>query len=275
MVLFFSLLLLFALTDNAFAHHQQRVLGDSTTSNPQIPPTTDGPGLILPDSPLFFLDQLKQNTRLLFAFSPEDKARIHSAVAGERLAELRFMLAKNNKSGIDTALKGVSENLQKAADETTTAQLSGRPVSSLAKTINTNIKQKQESLDVLERGENRELRFKVKAVQEALLNAKVKVEDALPEQELENEVEDDLHRMVEDEVENASASGKRMEHAIDVLTNLASEAARKQQIRREEALRHAIEVKNETLIRIQQKTLNKEKKSGSSGSESGSKSGED
>ncbi|MDO8639496.1 MAG: hypothetical protein Q7R53_01090, partial [bacterium] len=37
------------------ADYRSRVLGASTVSGLEIPPTIEGPGLILPDSPLFFL----------------------------------------------------------------------------------------------------------------------------------------------------------------------------------------------------------------------------
>src|ERR1035437_4242316 len=47
-----------------FADHQQDVLGVASAPVLSIPPTSDGPGLILPDSPLFFLDQIKQEVRL-------------------------------------------------------------------------------------------------------------------------------------------------------------------------------------------------------------------
>lgn len=244
----------------ALAHHREKVLGSQTSATPQIPPTVEGPGLLLPDSPLFFLDQLKQNTRLLFALTPETKARIRADIAGERMAELRFMLAKNNKSGIDTALQGVSENLQKASEAVSEAQLSGRNVFSIAKSINEDIRRKQESFDILETAENREISFKAKAAQAGLLQAKVRVEDALPEEEIENEIEDDLHRLVEDEVETASASARRIERQLKELDEQASEAAEKALNRREEALRKAIEQKNESLLRAEQRMLESEQK---------------
>lgn len=233
--------------DVALAHHRERVLGAQDSTVSQIPPTAEGPGLILPDSPLFFMDQLKQNVRLLFAFTAENKARVRADIAGERMAELRFMLSKNNKQGINTALQGVTENLQKSAEALSQAQLSGRNVASLAKGINLDIKRKQEAFDVLEATSKKDLQFKVKAVQEELLQAKVKVEDALPEQELENEIEDDLHRLTEDEVEDASRSAQRIEHQLDELDRQASESAEKALQRRTEAIKKAVEQRNDLL----------------------------
>lgn len=244
---FIGVLFLFAATTSVFAHHKERVLGESTTSAAQIPPTVEGPGLILPDSPLFFLDQIKQSTRLLFAFSPENKAKVRADIAGERMAELRFMLAKKDKKGIDIALQGVVENLGKAAESLNQAQLTGRNVSSLAKDVNEKIKLKQEALDVLEATEDKEIKFKAKSAQEGLLKAKVSVEDSLPEDEIETEIEDDLHRIVEDEVEDASESAERIEHQLRELRKQASDSAEKSLDRRSEMLRRVIEEKDKTL----------------------------
>ena len=175
-------------------------MGVSTASaTPQIPPTVEGPGLILPDSPFFFFDQLKQEVRLFFAFSPEAKAKIHAAVAGERLAELRLMLLKNNPDAIKTDLNGVSVNLGKAADNIVAAQLTGRNIKDLAKIINDDIKRKQEVLDILEAESDGELKALVTSVQSSILESKVRVEDSLSEDELENEIRDDLNRQIEKE----------------------------------------------------------------------------
>lgn len=241
---------------SAIASHRAQVLGETTDSSSlSIPPTSEGPGLILPDSPLFFLDELKQNLRLFLAFSPETKAKVHAAIAGERLAELQFMLAKNNEDGIGIALSGVSDNLEKAASDLTEAKLQGKDVKILAKTINDLIKDKRKKLSFLEDQAQGELKAQVKAIKEALKAAKVEVEDNLPEDELENETEDDLEEEVEDHIRVASDSARGLEHAINVLGRLASQAAEKNQTRREEALRHAIEVKNEAFLRQQERSL--------------------
>ena len=128
---------LLLLTSSASAHHRKRVLGVSTfTTTPSLPPTIEGPGFILPSSPLFFVDQFKQEIRLAFAFSPERKAKVYSQIAGERLAELRFELEKNNEKGIQTALEGMNQNIKGAAENIARAQLSGKNVAQTAKEIN-------------------------------------------------------------------------------------------------------------------------------------------
>lgn len=254
------LLLIWVVSQPVYARHR-RVLGVSTESaTPQIPPTAEGPGLILPDSPFFFLDQIKQTTRLFFAFNSEAKAKIHNAVAGERLAELRLMLARQHSDGIKTALEGISENLQEAADNLSNAQLSGKDIAESAREINNDIKRRQELLDVLESQADGVLKLRVLTAQASILQSKMKVEDGLPDDELENEIRDDLNREIKRRVHDATDSAKELEEGLDELNKQASEAAHKSLERREEALKKAIEKRNESLKKIQEKLLEKEKK---------------
>lgn len=226
------------------ADHLEDVLGVESMPVLAIPPTAEGPGLVLPNSPLFFLDQLKQEVRLLLAFTPEQKAQVHNAVAGERLAELQLMLAKNNVPGVRVALQGVSDNLKAASEDLADAKLTGRDIKLLAKSINDSIKEKQKSLSVLEASVNGEIKGQVMAAKESLKVSKVKAEDHLPADLLINEMEEDLGLELSDNINKAEVSAKGINRAIDVLTRLASEAAQRNQPRRYEALMHAIEVKN-------------------------------
>lgn len=214
-------LLVVTVVSPAFAYHQKDVLGVTDTMLPQTPPTSTGPGLLLPDSPLFFLDQFKQSTRILFAFSPEEKAKVYTNIAGERMAELRFMIAKQNKTGIDTDLNGVSDNMGKAAAALTQAKLTGRDVTMLAQEINKTIKDYQRALDLLTMADNREIKFKAKAAQEALLTAKLQVEDVLPQDQLAREVAEDIKRAVEAELTESLISTKRIEQQMAVLGAMA------------------------------------------------------
>jgi len=258
-LLFLFLSLIFS--RSVYAHHRQQVLGDSTSSaTPQIPPTVEGPGLILPDSPFFFLDELKQATRLFFAFTPEAKAKIHTAVAGERLAELRLMLLKNNSDAVKTDLNGVSANLGKAADNIVQAQLTGRNIKDLAKIVNDDIKRKQEVLDILEKESDGELKALVTSVQSSILESKVKVEDSLPEDELKNEIRGDLNRQIEKRVHEASNSARELLQGLDELRREASESALRSLKNREGALKKAIEDKNEALAKVEEKLLENERK---------------
>ena len=226
------------------AYHQKDVLGVEAMPVLSIPPTAEGPGFLLPDSPIFFLDLLKQEVRLLLAFTPEQKAQVHNAVAGERLAELQLMLAKNNVSGVRIALQGISDNLKFAANDLVNTKLTGRNINLLAKEINDSIKEKQKSLSVLEKDATGEIKAQVMAAKESLKLSKNKAEDHLPSDLLINEMEEDLNMEIGDNINKAKVSATGINRAIDVLTRLASEAAQRNQPRRYEALMHAIEVKN-------------------------------
>jgi hypothetical protein len=214
---------------SVFANHQEDVLGVASAATLSIPPTTEGPGLVLPDSPLYFLDQIKQEFRLLLAFTPEQKATIHNAIAGERLAELQIMLVRSNVSGIRTALQGVSDNLKAASNDLADAKLTGRNIDLLAKEINDSIKEKQKILTVLEEQATGEIKVQVMAAKEALKIAKVKAEENLPADLMVNETIDDLNQQINDNINSANLSAAEVNRAIGVLTKLASTGAVKNQ----------------------------------------------
>lgn len=245
----------------AHAHHKSRVLGESTSASELVfPPVTSGPGYILPDSSFYFLDQAFQNVRLAFALSAQKKAEVRYQIAGERLAELRIMLSRNDPHGIDIALSNLTNEMDLAADHLSEAAASGNEVTELAKLLNDSIKTQRQILGTLENQTNGSLRFEFKAARTALKESKVEIEDELPEDELENEIADDLEEEIDEGIHEASESASGLSHAIDVLTKLASEAAVRSQTRREEALRHAIEVKNEALIKQEERLLKEEQK---------------
>lgn len=208
------------------ASNREQVLGEDTASStPVMAPTTEGPGLILPDSPLFVLDELKQSLRLAFAITPEAKARIHSAIAGERLAELRYMLARNNSHGIEVALSGVADNLELAANALAQSQFSGHDVSKTALSMNTDIKAKQKILDDLESKSSGALKSQIALAQEKILSAKLTVEDSLPQDESSKELTDDLRRSVDRETRNIKASAGKLGKNLDVLSSLTNKKA--------------------------------------------------
>lgn len=257
---FLFLVIFLLISPKAAADYRQEVLATSAgLSTLQVPPTVQGPGFILPDSPFFFFDQLKQNVRLFFAFTPEAKAKVNANVAGERLAELRFMLARNNLSAAKIALEGISDNFNKAVNEVAVAKLAGRNVSALAKSINDDIKQKRQTLDVLNEQTKGELKARVDAVQTSLFRSKVEVEDALSESELENEIRDDLNKKAQERIKEASDSAREIQADLSELQKEASGAAQSSLTRRQEALQKAIEKKNEVLRKVEEKLLEKEK----------------
>lgn len=243
------------------AYNHAQVLGiSSSDSLLQMQATTEGPGLILPDSPLFFLDQIKQSVRVLLAFTPEGKAKIYEDIAGERFAELRFMLAKNNRESIRTALQGISDNFQNATKELSQAKFAGKNVTKLAKTINNDIKLKQQALDLLEDQASAELKAEITASSEIILVAKIKVEESLPVEDLENEIVYDLNRQINRKVLMTSESASEIYSALDALNKQATQAAQSALKKREEALAKAIAEKNDVLRKNEEKLLALEEK---------------
>lgn len=258
---FLSLFFLFFLiaVQPVSADYRSKVLGESTAKVPNIPPTIEGPGLILPDSPLFFLDEFKQTVRVFFAFNSEAKAKVYTDIAGERFAELRFMIAKNNKSGINTDLNGVSENYKKASEELSLAKLSGKNTSRLAAKINDGIKLKQQLLDVLESGVSGEMKERTSAAQEALVVAKVKTEESLPAIDSQSEVSYDLQRQMQRHVNESIALSKAAaENIIEFKSESAIASISAIKVR-EEALSKAIAEKNKVVQREQEQLLKMEK----------------
>lgn len=260
-VVFIVLFFLWVSQDPALAHHRKKVLGDSTTSSELVfPPVTSGPGFILPDSPLYFLDQVFQAAKLATAFDSQAKAKVRAQIAGERLAELRIMLSRNRPEGINTALDQLTKETGAASRNLSDAAASGQNVSTLARELNETIKVQRQLLGALENQTAGTLRLQFKTARRALKEAKVEVEDQLPEDELEKEIEEGLEDEVEEEVEEASRSARKIERDLEGLNREASEAAKKALKRREETLRKAIEDKNEEIKKSEERLFEEEKR---------------
>ncbi|HEY82207.1 MAG TPA: hypothetical protein G4O01_02835 [Dehalococcoidia bacterium] len=80
---------------------------------------------ITPDSPFYFLDSWGKRIGLLFAFSPEAKARKALEYAAERLAEARAMAAKRKLREIARATAGYDEFLALASQKVAEVAESG------------------------------------------------------------------------------------------------------------------------------------------------------
>lgn len=213
------LVVLFLILPSSVSAYNSAVLGESTNSAvPSIAPTAEGPGFILPDSKLFFLDKLKQKVRLFLAFSPEDKAKVHADVAGERLAELRIMLARNNPKGIAIALAGISDNLKDVDDQIYQAQLSGRDIKVLAKELNLSIRRDQDALDSLAAQVSGDLKAQVNLAQSVAFKTKLRVADSLPIDEQQNELLDDLTRRAREQVQQSSDNSASIRITLDELS---------------------------------------------------------
>jgi len=249
---FFIFLLSVSLTSAVIFLSSNFALAASALS---IPPTAEGPGLILPDSPLYFVDQIKQEFRLLLAFTPEQRAGIHNAVAGERMAELRIMLAKNNSAGIRVALLGISDNLEAASEDIADAKLTGRNIDKLAEEINNSIKEKQKTLSVLGEQATGELQAQVAAVREALKTAKTKVEEDLPAGLLTSETIEDLNLQIGDNISSASLSAEEINRSISILSKMSSRSAQEQASSQSAQIKSLINEFQKAQVSLQAETI--------------------
>lgn len=220
-----------------------------------MPPVTSGPGLILPDSPLFFLDQLKQNVKVALAFSPEKKAEVRAQIAGERLAELRIMLHNDDQDGINDSLNQLTREMRLASESLSEASSEGKNVQEIAMDINTTIKEHRRILQTVEDQTSGELQSRFSLADDSLRDTKFEVEDELPEDELNKEIEEAIFEEIENEVDNAEVTSSRLERALAVLQEQASKSAQSDVSRREAALKRAIENKNVTARRLEERRL--------------------
>lgn len=246
-------------TSSVSARHRGKILGISTSaSEVTFPPVTAGTGFILPDSPFYFLDKVKQETRLFFAFSSADKAKIRKDIANERLAELRVMFSRNNQKGINTALNELSNETRMSAHELSDATSQGKDVSKLAQEINDSVKNEREVLQSLEKQTDGALKLRLQLAKISIKNAKTEVEDNLPDDIFDNEIQDSINDDLEEGVDDALDSSKRIKESLEELKKEASESGRKALSRREEALKKALEEKNKDLEKEEENTLKQE-----------------
>lgn len=169
---------------------------------PLIPPTSEGPGFILPDSPFFFLDEIKQNVRLLLSIKPNDRAEVLNSIAGERYAELRYMLARDKKDKIEYSLKGIAYYTKAAADTLADAQFNGGNVEILAESLNTDIKRRQEGLDILLAESTGELKTMVLGAQTSIYDSKAKVVKGLSPSKVKIELKNDMAKQTDTKIKS-------------------------------------------------------------------------
>ncbi|MDO8639376.1 MAG: hypothetical protein Q7R53_00485, partial [bacterium] len=129
----------------------------------------------------------------------------------------------------------------------------------LAKEINDDIKLKQQTLDILESKAQGEVKIKVLSAQESIVVAKIKTEEALSQPELESEINYDLNRQIDKQVNQVLESTELLKNDVKELSIQASEAARSNLTRREEALKKAMAEKNDSLKKEQERLLTLEK----------------
>lgn len=164
-----------------------------------FPAVSSGPGFILPDSPVYFVDNFYQKVKLTLAFTPERRAIVRNEIVGERMAELRVMHARGNQKGISVALYELARESRALGMDLKEAELEGRDVTKIAKSINDSLRANRQVLAQAAASSNEELSLKLDSANEGLLIAKVDVENYLNPVDLEDAIDSDL----EDEVETA------------------------------------------------------------------------
>ncbi len=224
-----SLLAIVLLSGSALAtSHREAVLGSSTDlSQINFPPVTAGPGLILPDSPFYFLDEFKQGVKLTLSMGPRTRSITHLDIAGERLAELRVMIQRGNMQGISIALMGISSETQKAVDDMADANAQGKDVEKLAKDITAHIKITREILKNVSDQADKDLSLSLEASRENLRNAKIFAENYLPQPDLENEIADNILERLDQNVLGAKTTTSHIQIAADEYQKMASDAAQR------------------------------------------------
>lgn len=253
--------LFFAGAGKVSASVRERVLAEATPpAQLNFPPLSSGPGFILPDSPLYFLDNFFQSLRLSLAIDPENRSRVRAQIAGERLAELRVMLARNNPPGIEIALSQLTKEVGFSVKDLADAQAKGKNVSALARELNQIFKNQKNILKAVEDQTSGDLKIRLKAARLTLIDNKIEVQDRLPQDEADNEIKDDLREQLEDETQNIVESAQKAERLLERLNQESSQSAQKALERRTEAVKKAVEEKNELLKKNQEQLKKAEEK---------------
>jgi hypothetical protein len=254
---FISLLLLVVLVSPVFAFHEREVLGDSTTaSDINFPPITAGPGFILPDSPLYPLDLLSQKIKLALVFSADNRAAVHNQIAGERMAELRVMVSRNNQVGIDTALMQLQQETTAAAADLKDAAAQGKDVAQLARTINDTIAMyRSDLLSVSAQTADTAFSQKLLAANEVLKENKSIAQDELPDADRQNEIAASITENVDESVLGIATDGARLSKELDLYQQYASQAAQERLQAQQDALQKLLQNKHASTTAKQQRQL--------------------
>ena len=258
-----SFYILFMIPREVFADMRRQVLGTTTApSSIQFPAISSGPGFILPDSPFYFLDTFVQSIRIATSFTPEQKVVSHAKIAGERLAELKLMFSRDNKTGIEIAMLQLTREIGLSTDYLVEASAKGRDISEVSLNLNEIIKEQRAVLGTLSDQADGSLRLKLFAARQELRESKMRVEDTLPEKLLQAEIAYSLQEEVDARVSEIASTVSLLESDLDLLEKQASEAASKKLAKREEAIQKAIEEKNTELQREQERLFAAEQKAG-------------
>jgi hypothetical protein len=260
---FVFLLAILMVTPRIYANDTQEVLGVTTNpSDVSFPGLSSGPGFILPDSKLYPLDQLVQEFRLLLAFTPEQQARVHMNIAGERLAELRVMMSRNNEEGINLAFQGFEKEVSAVSGELSDAAAKGRVNTSLISSINDRLGEERDVLQVVMQAAPTRLGLKLASARQTVLEAKLKVAEFLPEDQFASVIVSDLDNEINSEVLGVQTAAGKLEQKFTSLDSRASLSS-EQRMKYEELLASKSALKKDYLEKrkkLVQEYIDKRKK---------------
>lgn len=245
------ILLLLLTTQTADAGRRQDVLGVATpASEVNFPPVTSGPGYILPNSPLFLLDQTFQTLRIIMHTDPLARARLHASIAGERLAELRIMFEQDDTDGIERSLNLLTKEMNQAALKLSEAKAKGEDheeVQTLAGELNEQLKEQRRILATLEEQTQDSLQLRVATAKQQLREAKLSVEDSLPQETLEREIEEGMREDLEESTTDAKESVASLQKDLETLRLQLEMSQIRHLEAREQAITNAINSKEAQL----------------------------
>lgn len=204
-----------------------RVLGSQADNSRVDLATTQGPGLLLPSSPLYFIDIWRDNLSLfLSSFDKEAKAKLHLKIAGERITEVKIMLEGKdvNARGLDIALANITENVTGAAQALKDQKNKGKNVEKLALELNEIIGAQKESLRIIARAYDDKISFKVKAVERAVEEEEIKIEDQMVADLLDNELKKELEVAYDEAIKEAEAISDKVAGLEKKLNKQTSQA---------------------------------------------------
>ncbi len=259
------LLALFSLSPSfAAAYHQHEVLGDTIVEARDIdfPQVTSGPGVILPDSPLYSLDKFYQYLRTILVFSAENKAKLHMQIAGERLAELRVATFRNNQYAITIALNELVSESHQAARELLDAAAQGKDIDDLAQEINSTLNHYREIVrHVADQAGDTGYGKQLAAADDFLLEAKLMAGEVLPAESLEDEIAMLVEEDFDQAVLGVSSSAAKLEKKLELYQKMASKAAEKraQALKKREEALQKVKQQKEKIKAEQEKRLQQQK----------------
>lgn len=208
-------------SDKALGANSESVVND-------FPFVTSGPGYIMPDSRLYFLDKLYQEFKLAVALSPQERAKVHTHILGERLAELRVMQSRDNKEAIVTALTEVQRESLLAAQDIRDASAQGKDVSSLAKSTHQALKDYHDALlEVANRYPDTLYEGQLLTAADTLKEARMITETTFSGTDRDNELASNAQGELDDAVLGVATWAQRVENKFKAYEKYASGSAGK------------------------------------------------